>query len=178
MKTKKIIRYRLGVSRVFPATHPRNGESTYFVKKILNTVRHTGYYASDNEENVDMINKLHTMRANYPLWEKRMKKVQEGEAVIELFYWEGKPYHSKQIVFATLDKDSGVGVQSYHIAEWEDEDGTERAGYCIDNRIIRGFALDYLAKNDGLSLEDFKEWFRNYDLSKEMAIIHFTEFRY
>jgi hypothetical protein len=69
-------------------------------------------------------------------------------------------------------------MQSYRIAEWEDEDGTERAGYCIDNRIIGGFKLDYLAKNDGLSLDDFKEWFKGYDLSKPLALIHFTKFRY
>jgi len=35
-----------------------------------------------------------------------------------------------------------------------------------------------LAKNDGLSLQDFKDWFKGYDFSKPMAIIHFTRFRY
>ena len=35
-----------------------------------------------------------------------------------------------------------------------------------------------LAKNDGLSLEDFTAWFKGYDLSETMAIIHFTPFRY
>ena len=35
-----------------------------------------------------------------------------------------------------------------------------------------------LAKNDGLSLTYFTDWFKGYDLSKPMAIIHFTKFRY
>ncbi len=35
-----------------------------------------------------------------------------------------------------------------------------------------------LARNDGLSLEDWEAWFKDYDLSKPMAIIHFTPFRY
>lgn len=35
-----------------------------------------------------------------------------------------------------------------------------------------------LAHNDGLSTDDFKEWFRGYDLSQPLAIIHFTKFRY
>lgn len=39
-------------------------------------------------------------------------------------------------------------------------------------------ALTALAKNDGLSLEDFKAWFKNYDLSEPLAIIQFTKFRY
>lgn len=35
-----------------------------------------------------------------------------------------------------------------------------------------------LATNDGLSVEDWLDWFNGYDLTKSMAIIHFTEFRY
>ena len=34
MKTPKIKRYRLGVSRNFPTTHPRKGEPTYFIDSI------------------------------------------------------------------------------------------------------------------------------------------------
>lgn len=34
------------------------------------------------------------------------------------------------------------------------------------------------AANDGLSLSDWREWFKGYDLTKPMAIIHFTPFRY
>ena len=36
MKTQKIKRYRLGVSKTFPTTHPRKGEQTFFVEKIQN----------------------------------------------------------------------------------------------------------------------------------------------
>ena len=72
-----------------------------------------------------------------------------------------------------LDKDSGVGVQKllfgindllYPIA-----------GDGIWHRVLN---LENLAKNDGLSIDDFKDWFKNYDLRKPMAIIQFTEFRY
>lgn len=37
MKTKKIIRYRLSVSRTFPAKHKKKGEPTFFVEKIKAT---------------------------------------------------------------------------------------------------------------------------------------------
>ena len=35
-----------------------------------------------------------------------------------------------------------------------------------------------VAQNDGLSLEDWLSWFKNYDHTKPLAIIHFTNFRY
>ena len=38
--------------------------------------------------------------------------------------------------------------------------------------------LPLLAKNDGLSFNDWFYWFEKYDLSKPLAIIHFTKFRY
>ena len=38
--------------------------------------------------------------------------------------------------------------------------------------------LENIAYNDGLSFEDWKEWFKKYDISKKLAIIHFTKFRY
>jgi hypothetical protein len=48
----------------------------------------------------------------------------------------------------------------------------------IDEIIERLEYYNELSKNDGLSLPDFKAWFKNYDLSEPMAIIHFTKFRY
>jgi hypothetical protein len=35
-----------------------------------------------------------------------------------------------------------------------------------------------IAANDGLSLDDFRAWFKGYDLRKSMVIIQFTKFRY
>ena len=171
MKTPKIKRYRLAVSRTFPATHPKSGQPTNFVDSIKVSLAFGGSG-----------NKLHTIRANYPLWDKRIKAVQEGKAVIELFYWEGKPYKSLQLVFAKLDKDSGCGVQ---VLEFEEMIMTESPVLITKYKgLLRIFRtktkieLEDIAKNDGLSLEDFKSWFRKYDLSKPMAIIHFTKFRY
>ena len=172
MKTQKIKRYRLGVSRIFPKGHPRAIEPTYFVEQIKNSLIEFSDEASCYDNGDVIVNKkLHTIRSNYPLWEKRMKEVQEGRAVIELFYWSGKPYNSPQIVFATLDKDSGCGVQelSYHGLM-----PCVRIGEHEQNALI----TSDLAKNDGLSFDDFKAWFKGYDLSEPLAIIHFTKFRY
>lgn len=185
MKTEKIKRYRMAVSRTFPKTHPRAGDKTNFPDKILRVLqdyleykhgRHAlidvkGKYSIDGW--LDLKPKYHTIRANYPIWAKRMEEVQAGKAVIELFYWEDKPYLSKQIVFATIDKDSGCGVQKILIHS--DMNCASLKTSYADNLVV---GIDDIAKNDGLYIEDFKAWFRGYDLSKPMAIIHFTKFRY
>lgn len=196
MKTPKIKRYRLGVSRYFPKTHPRKGEPTYFVEKIYQGLGllmpckphcYSETICNGKHCLIDSMNlndKIHTIRANYPLWEKRMKEVQAGMAVIELFYWSGKPYNSPQVVFATLEKNSGCGVQKLNWREMI-QVGSERA--MVQNEKIYTPLIEYtsaaptietISLNDGLSLEDFKAWFKGYDLSKPMAIIHFSGFRY
>lgn len=145
--------YVLIVSRTFPKGHNKEGEQTFFVDKISNG------------------EKIHTIRSNYPLWKKRIKEVQEGKAVLSLRYWSEKPYRSKQVEFARLDKDS-CGVQEIYFIN--------RNIYCpalCSDRFLKN-NIEEIAKNDGLPIELFKEWFKNYDLSKPLAIIHFTNFRY
>ena len=231
MKEQKLKRYRLGVSRTFPSTHPRGGEETYFVYKILTAlfpnetlfpvtcnecgweswsnlaegggqIADTGEYGdiycpkchsnqlddtSENsfmyyKENENIWEKFHTIRNNYDLWVKRMAEVQAGRAVIEIYYWDGKPRHkgSKQVVFATLDKYSGCGVQRVYFAintlELPFIDNFEEKQSLTDVQGIH--ILNQLAKNDGLLLDDFSAWFKNYDLSMPKAIIQFTNFRY
>ena len=143
--------YVLTVSKVFPSDHPRAGQETDFVNKILRG------------------EKIHTIRANYDLWKKRIDNVSAGEAVLSLRQWEGKPYNSKQIEFLQLDK---AGIQPVYFED-----------YFYSCCVIKSFrtlriSCDDICKNDGLESEDFERWFRKYDLSKPMAIIHFTEFRY
>ena len=101
-----------------------------------------------------------------------MQEVQEGRAVIELFYWADKPYRSKQIVFATLDKDSGCGIQKI---EFNNNEINEPL---VGRYLLRKIDIAHISQNDGLSFQDFKDWFKSYDLSKPMVIIHFTKFRY
>jgi hypothetical protein len=149
--------YVLTVSTKFPATHSKKGEDTCFKGKINFGI------------------KIHTIRSNYELWTKRIKEVQDGNAIISLRYWSGKPYNSKQVEFAILDKDSGCGVQELIFFK-------NKFSYPVipnDDYVIGLFLnLETLSKNDGLSFNDFQEWFKKYDISKPMAIIHFTGFRY
>ena len=130
----------------FPA-----GEETHFKEKFLSG------------------EKLHTIRANYPLWEKRIKEVQDGRAILSIRQWTGKPYRSKQVEIATLTAENGVGLQRLEFT-----DCRLRFPYVGSEWT----SMVSLAKNDGLSLNDWVGWFGGYDLSEPMAIIHFTKFRY
>ena len=163
--------YVLTVSRTFPKTHKRAGEETFFNERILSAL----------SKDLLMWNKIHTIRANYELWAKRIKEIQEGKAILSIRYWSGKAYCSKQVEICQLDKNSGIGVQGLVFNAVRLCEGKETPLYAtIYEPLSYKFCppLNDLAKNDGLSLEDFKDWFRKYDLSKSMAIIHFTKFRY
>ena len=144
--------YVLTLSELFPKAHDRAGMPTNFKDKFLKG------------------EKRHTIRANYPLWEKRIKEVQDGNAVLSVRQWTGKPYRSKQIEIARLTNKNGVGIQRLRFLDGNFNGGYIRNGVFPSNKI--------LANNDGLSVYDWQEWFRHYDLSKPLAIIHFTKFRY
>lgn len=157
--------YVLTVSHSFPKTHKRNGEKTNFEMKILMGLQ--GYNNS----------KIHTIRSNYELWQKRISEIQKGNAILSIRYWSGKPYNSKQVEICQLDKNSGIGVQELVLKPNCILSGSVEL-FSIDSNFHNPLNLGLLSKNDGLSFEDFKEWFRKYDLSQPMAIIHFTRFRY
>ena len=150
--------YVITLSQNFPAMHKQAGKPTNFKEKFLRG------------------EKIHTIRANYPLWEKRIKEVQDGRAVLSVRQSTGKTYRIKQLEITTLTAEDEIGVQTARIV----------AGIYL--KIIFGENFEHyfvseeertlLAKNDGLSLEDWKEWFRSYDITNPLAIIHFTKFRY
>lgn len=149
--------YVLTISETFPKTHKKSGMPTFFVQQINSLV------------------KKHTIRGNYALWKKRFEKIQKGEACLSVRTWEGKPYNSKQIEVFNFKNTDGIGIQKLEF--YEDKDGCATIKYpLINNRFEPN--IQVIAENDGLSIVDFKEWFKDNDLSKPMVIIHFTHFRY
>lgn len=153
MKTHVLI-----ISRTFPKTHVKAGEPTHFIEK-MSIIHHL-------EDPTLTSDKIHTIRVNYDLWNKRIIEVRKGLAILSLRYWSGKPYNSKQIEFTRLNANSGIGIQKLENK--------------VDYALIDGkaFPWNYVAKNDGLSLEDFEEWFKAKNKLVPMAIIQFTLFRY
>lgn len=161
------------VSRTYPAYHSKKGQHTYFVEKIL------GEFPF---EQITSERKIHTFRANFPLWEKRINEVLAGNAEIVLKYHSLGRYvkGNKQIEFARLDKDSGVGVQEISFPC-----GIIEVPHLVirkENKKPKGELLSFseISRNDGLDFNDYKCWFEkgDYDLKDSFACIHFTSFRY
>ena len=165
-------KYVITLSKVFPTTHPKAGIPTGFGHKL---------HAAINGWSDHAHLKLHTIRANYPLWAKRFEQIERGEACLSIRRWTGKPYASRQEEIARLTKDDGIGLQE--LTFYKDYRFSPPK-YMLENFEIDGKWHEgntrMLAENDGLTLADWKAWFSNpsYDLSKPMAIIHFTKFRY
>lgn len=140
--------------------HPKCGQKTDFSSKFAKG--QLGYNHS--------LNKIHTIRFNYDLWKKRIKDVEEGKAILSIREWSDKPYRSKQNTIANLRKGDGVGIQLL--------DCDKPFALEIDGKIITYLEHTIIAGNDGLSLEDWEEWFDIEHASGQKAIIHFTSFRY
>lgn len=168
---KKMKTYNIMLSKVFPATHSRRGGSTLFSMKVI-AAKYPAIYEG-------MTPKIHTIRENYELWRDRIAKVEAGEAEICLRQWTGKPYRSKTVEIMRLGCKDGVGIQKLNFG-WH-------GGRQVP--VIEGWYMDgecgskqELAKNDGLTLEEWQEWFKGHAkdtvYDKPLAIIHFTSFRY
>lgn len=164
--------YIITLSQVFPTGHKRAGEPTKFRAAFQ-----SGQTCSKCKQcNPAMCTdkcfaclKIHTIRANYPLWLKRITEVQQGKAVLSVRQWTGKPYRSQQEEIAMLTSKDGIGIQklTFSGAIWLPNIENGRTPLTED-----------LAENDGLSFENWADWFKDYDLKQPMAIIHFTNFRY
>ena len=151
MNATKIKTYVLTISQTFPTTHPRKGEPTTFFKQ---------FWDGD---------KIHTIRGNYELWEKRIEEIKNGKAVLSIRKWTGKPYNSPQKEECRMDSRSRIGVQKIEFDDY------------LYSALIDGNRfgdIHKLAKNDGLAFADFEAWFKGADISKPFVIIHFTNFRY
>lgn len=153
---KKII---ITLSRVFPATHSRRGEATEFASKLTSGV------------------KKHTIRKNYDLWKLNAKKMERGKFYLSIRQWSGRPYNSPQVEIA--QRHNPIGVQPIELY-YHSDNGEITAK--IDGREWLDADCYTIAKNEGLSVQDFKEWFfGKYPQEDKVftgVIIHFTDFRY
>jgi hypothetical protein len=138
--------YVLMVSEKFPKNHKRKGELTFFPYKIKNG------------------EKIHTIRANYKLWEKRISEIKKSQAKLSVRVWEGEPYKSKQKEIFEF-----IGENQIDIQKLEEPDNFVWA--TVDGKMIN---WGEIAKNDGLSFDDFCDWFKVRS-NKPMAIIHFSK---
>jgi hypothetical protein len=151
--------YVLPISKKFPAYHQLAGDDTDFVQSIFNALSGTG---------VDR--KLHTMRVNSDLWQRRFEKINSGEAQLSIRCWKGQPYQSKQETIINLTKDDGIGFETAQLTT---------DGWLINGTVSK-YSHEDFAANDGLSKGDWLNWFKDsiHENMNPVAIIHFTSFRY
>ena len=136
-------------SRVFPAYHPRKGELTYFQQKIwkglldINCNGEVSYEYGWTPKLVESdLPKFHTIRAG--------KRWKEGEYFAPKV-WTGLPYRSKTFQFAPPIKIEKIW--NFSINKW---------GVFIDGISVYNLTktLPHISLNDGLELNDWKEWFK------------------
>lgn len=164
-REKKVV---ITLSRVFPKVHPRHGEPTMFKEHLGNTLNR-----SHNGENR---RKLHTIRMNFDRWAHNITKINNGDFFLSIRQWSDKPYRSKQVEIYQLR--NNIGYQRITLIY---DNNTDELQCYIDG--LSFIDIETLAANDGLSLEDFKNWFFPPATRQERnvirgVIIHFTDFRY
>lgn len=159
-------------SRVFPSYHPRKGDPTYFVEKILKSIYKGSKYMTMVDLYADHFNvsesdflkghcnplfnhspKHHTIRSGH-----RWKVGDKFSPRV----WSGKPYQSTQITIAPdieikkvfnikIENDGFYGLLSIDEFEFYMQTSNEIEG---EER------LEKLAANDGLTAKDLLDWFQ------------------
>ena len=137
-------------SRVFPKGHPKQGQPTYFVEKIWESlypeiVGWEGFAAlKENGFDIGLNNiyrpKHHTIRSG--------KHFKAGDYFSPRI-WSGQPYASKQIIIAP-------DIQVKKVWDFE----TYGLTTLLNNRPINHLQWAEVAENDGLSATDLHDWLK------------------
>ena len=151
-KRKVIITF----SKAFPPGHSKVGQPTGFESKLKAGT------------------KIHTIRADAKgWWDKCAEAINSGRKYVSLREWVGRPYNSEQRILGEREK---IGLQTITMT-YSSEDELPQAW--VDGKKV---PVEQLAKNDGLAVEDFVEWFFSTPLYKsntfEGKVIQLTDFRY
>lgn len=148
------------LSRTFMSTHPRKGQDTHFVEKVLTSLG-IDYTSHDyfilllslnpklseiqihnfyQSLSINVLPKHHTIRGG--------NHFAQGDK-ISLRVWSAKPYNSKQIIIAP-----DIEVKKVWIFEVTPLDGIQMP------QVKATTTVADIAKNDGLELRDFYDWFQ------------------
>lgn len=149
----------LTFSRFFPAYHPRKGEPTFFVEKIMAGFADKGngwimqdeFVLYDWHEYYNAIPKWHTIRAG--------KRWKVGD-IFSPRIWSGKPYASKQVAFSEP-------IEIKKVFDFEIVPVGEYFSVYIDHLVKKEELQPTLAKNDGLKEIDFVHWFSSKEIKQK-----------
>lgn len=155
----------LTFSRFYPSYHPKKGEPTFFVEKILRSIYPICPVLLEHFEmlNPDYIN-IYDFRGSlyHPMdFHPKHHTIRKGNRFKKGDYfsprvWSGQPYNSKQVIIAP-----NIQVKN----TWDIEIEMPKRKLSIINEEGRwwqydeGSTIQEIAKNDGLELRDFWNWF-------------------
>jgi hypothetical protein len=155
-------------SRLFPATHPRKGEPTYFVEKLWNSIHSingifsTNYYEivslnPSKENDAELFWKK--IRADYDTLGEKHHTIRVGKRwkVGDKFsprVWIGKPYASKMITIAP-----DIEIKKVWDFEMKPKLFIDECEMYINGERINGESFKTLAQNDGLAAGELLYWF-------------------
>lgn len=142
--------------------HPNEGEKTYFMEKIWNFIYEnypsTSFVKATLDKKYENIPfdfdlplgtdypKLHTIRKGF------RNKV--GDKIRPMI-WAGIPYHKTPEGDWKYQFAPELPIMSiYHFSK-------RGPGFFVNEKPVSDTELEVIARNDGLSLEDFKAWFSN-----------------
>ncbi len=138
-------------SRKFPGYHPRAGEPTNFIEKIIKGFEELKHPINEVDELFldetiysDLKPKWHTVRSGY--------RFTQGESFSPRV-WSGKPYRSRQVTIAP-----DVKIQKL----WSFKIIPKKKGtvLLLDKKEMAADMVGILAHFDGLSFYDFMKWFK------------------
>lgn len=143
------------------------GQRNYFPEKVISgVVDNRGYLLADHQKHIldcapyvdesildSCTPKTSTIRKNYDYW-----KSKEGQ-MIQPFFWEGKPYRSKHVVFCPevkLERVMNVKiVPKYNMVRTYDSENMHFGAMLYSSDELSGFI-----QSEGFdSAEDFFMWF-------------------
>lgn len=146
-KRKPVI---LDLERYFPDWHGRVGQATHFGSKI---------FSVSNP-------KIHALRTDSQRWLGLLDcdKKRVGTP-LRIVYYTLREMQTSLILITQVKK---MGLQRVVIPDPADE------FMLVDGNRV---AVADFARNEGLSPEDFRDWYRRY-AADQAIVIHFTDFRY
>jgi hypothetical protein len=180
------------LSKTFFPQHPKAGQPTQFADKVKYAVwieeqgeickecKQNGYdyecrTCTGSYHSNDLIPKIHTCRSSYSYWKDIIDRLKSKGGVLSVREWIDKPYKKPgQNTIIDIPAEN-VDVQKLTI-----EYSKQKFIPKVDNKIIH---LPDLAANDGLTTQDYIDWFvpvfkKEKAEVLDFAIIHFTKFRY
>lgn len=154
----------ISFSRVFPTYHPRKGEPTFFVEKVLNSLKipyRTQWYFDElvrlNPTKPENLIEDFFMSLDFQIDEEKGHTIRATKKIVVVgmkrqpSVWSGKPYASPQIIIAPdieVKKVWDISIVHY------------RYDWFINTKEQKPISIDMAAKNDGLLTIDFMNWFK------------------